>query len=188
MLGPLTVESRGRPVAIGSGKPASLLGVLLLPAGGEVVDEVPIPCVEPDGPVDTLVAWSRAVCAAGGGVAEVVRALDLPGVPTALGDWQASDPPPWAAAVTVVRAPDGRGVNHVDVVLAEPVARADLDDAFGPGRPLPRIHPGDAHKLAYDVSVVGAGHTCAVFAAFAADPDAEGATARAVVLRPDRAD
>ena len=147
---------------------------LVGPAGGYTMDDA----------VETLVAWSHAVCAAGGAVADVVEALDLPGAPTVHGDWHASGPPPWATAVTVY----GRGagaVNHVDVTLADPIARAGLDVAFGPGRALPRIHPGDAYKLGYDVDA-GGPFTCAVFAAFATDPDADGATAHAVVLRPDR--
>jgi hypothetical protein len=147
---------------------------LVGPAGGYTMDDA----------VETLVAWSHAMCAAGGAVTDVVEALDLPGAPTVHGDWQASGPPPWATAVTVY----GRGagaVNHVDVTLAAPIARAGLDVAFGPGRPLPRVHPGDAHRLGYDVDA-GGPFTCAVFAAFATDPDAEGAIAHAVMLRPDR--
>jgi hypothetical protein len=147
---------------------------LVGPAGGYTMDDA----------VEALVAWSGAVCMAGGAPADVVRALDLTATPDVHGDWHASDPPPWAVAVTVY----GRGadaVNHVDVALAGPIARADLDAAFGDGSPLPRVHPGDAHQLAYEVSA-GGPFTCAVFAAFPTDPEAEGAAAHAVVLRPDR--
>jgi hypothetical protein len=146
---------------------------LVGPAGGYTMDDA----------VEALVGWSHAICAAGGAVADVVEALDLPGAPTVHGDWDVSDPPPWARAVAVYGR--GPGVNHVDIALAEPIVRKGLDVAFGPGRPLPRVHPGDAHKLGYDVDT-GGPHTCAVFAAFAADPDADGAAAHAVVLRPDR--
>lgn len=96
------------------------------------------------------------------------------------------EPPPAGLTEMVVAERDG-DVFYVEIVLpAAAVTRAELDAALGEGRWIPRVHWQDPVPLAHRVEVLGAPHTCMVFAYYATTPEPTDSPA-SVMLRRDRA-
>jgi hypothetical protein len=138
---------------------------------------------------DVLSTWSRRLCSALGGAADIAHSLGLTGSLTEHGDYWDLTPPPGATRVMLVKAATDHGIegiDHIDIKLAEPSPRGALDTRFGSGQPLTRVHPGRPYKIAYHVTVPGAPYTCEVIAAFTDEPTTPATLAHGVILRRDR--
>ena len=108
-----------------------------------------------------------------GSEAEIRTALALPDGPLPLA----------ARDVTITAGP--LSLAEVNMSFDAPtLTRADLDEALGDARELPRTGAGAAHVLWYDVSLPDAPAHVAVFARFFELPD-PGAPARTILLRID---
>ena len=173
----------------------------------QVVEAVAIPRREPadtppDPPdlpevttitADVLGAWSRQLCGAAGGAVDIARSLGLTGSLTERVDaWELTlAPSAGATQVRFVKAatagdPRVEEVAYVDVKLARPLPRSAFDTRFGPGRQLPRVHPGRPYKVAYHATVPGAPYTCEVIAEFTDRPASPDTPAHGVTFRRDR--
>jgi hypothetical protein len=94
-------------------------------------------------------------------------------------------PPPGTAKVTLHMHPIGFDYIEIEV-SGNTLTRAQIDAHFGESSEPPRMGPYSPYRLAYQVEVLGAPFTCAVFASFSEPPTAATA-ATAVLLRRDRA-
>jgi hypothetical protein len=145
--------------------------------------------VDPAAPADAAVVrvWAERLCRAAAGDPEgAAQTLGLVGGIVADGTGTAvAFPPPTGVDRLELSSRDGR-VESVTARFAWPgPTRGDFDAYFGHGRWLPRVHPGDDHRLGYDVVVPGGSTSCAVLPSFPGEP-ADGTVATAVLIRRDR--
>ena len=137
---------------------------------------------------ELLKRWTEQLCRlATASPAEAAAALGIAGSIVDKGrDYATVEPPPAGTTKLMIVKGDA-GVDHLDVMLSEPLVRGDLDARFGEGKLLPRVSAGRAYKLAYHVVVAGAPYTCEVVASFPEEPTAPTSVATEVILRRDRA-
>jgi hypothetical protein len=86
---------------------------------------------------------------------------------------------PALTGASVVRAPDGRRPNHVELTLAEPLPLSAFKERFGDGKELPLLHPSPARRWLFRLDPGGGRYSLAVL------PSVENDSVGSVTLRRD---
>jgi hypothetical protein len=124
--------------------------------------------------------WAEQLCATADGPAQIAAALGL-GAAHGRDEIAVDPPPPGYTRLEIARVMT-TGISVTLRPAGRLLTRMVLDEAFGAGRDVPRVHPDRVQHVAYDIAVTGAPATCMIFAGFE-HPDAP---AREIMLRRDR--